>query len=199
VNRRRSSPLKPQLNQIRTWAQQGRTDAWIAHHLETTPDAIAEFRGEHGLGRGTRSSAATPVTPEVVAASIEEEGPRAAASEEAPAAAGEPEKRRARRGRRGAGQQAAEATAAAPEAKEEAPVPETPVEPAPRSRRRRSRGDAAPAEPAAATVYAASIAATVALALDASVVNDPVFVANWAGAGSLVAEVTPDAIVVRRR
>jgi hypothetical protein len=26
--------LKPQLNQIRTWVRQGRTDAWIAHQLE---------------------------------------------------------------------------------------------------------------------------------------------------------------------
>ena len=26
--------LKPQLNQIRTWVRQGRTDAWIAHQLQ---------------------------------------------------------------------------------------------------------------------------------------------------------------------
>ena len=28
--------LKPQLNQIRAWVHQGRTDAWIAHQLEVS-------------------------------------------------------------------------------------------------------------------------------------------------------------------
>ena len=27
-------PLRSQLNQIRAWVQEGRTDAWIAHQLE---------------------------------------------------------------------------------------------------------------------------------------------------------------------
>jgi hypothetical protein len=41
--------LKPQLNQIRTWVRQGRTDAWIAHQLEVTVRDIDTFKREHGL------------------------------------------------------------------------------------------------------------------------------------------------------
>jgi len=41
--------LRPQLNQIRAWAQQGRTDAWIAHQLEVTVQQIQAFRRENDL------------------------------------------------------------------------------------------------------------------------------------------------------
>jgi len=42
--------LKPQLNQIRTWVRQGRTDAWIAHQLQVAVRDIDAFKREHGLG-----------------------------------------------------------------------------------------------------------------------------------------------------
>ncbi len=41
--------LKPQLNQIRAWVRQGRTDAWIAHQLEVTGSQLRDFRRRHGL------------------------------------------------------------------------------------------------------------------------------------------------------
>src|SRR5947207_15655606 len=41
--------LRPQLNQIRTWVRQGRTDAWIAHQLEATVQQIQAFKREQGL------------------------------------------------------------------------------------------------------------------------------------------------------
>jgi hypothetical protein len=41
--------LKPQLNQIRTWVRQGRTDAWIAHQLQVSVRDIDGFKREHGL------------------------------------------------------------------------------------------------------------------------------------------------------
>ena len=41
--------LKPQLNQIRTWVRQGRTDAWIAHQLEATVQQISTFKQENEL------------------------------------------------------------------------------------------------------------------------------------------------------
>ncbi|HEV7772826.1 MAG TPA: hypothetical protein VGO48_06010 [Conexibacter sp.] len=41
--------LRPQLNQIRTWVRQGRTDAWIAHQLEVTTQQIAAFKRENEL------------------------------------------------------------------------------------------------------------------------------------------------------
>src|SRR5436190_1287188 len=42
--------LRPQLNQIRTWVRQGRTDAWIAHQLEVTVQQIEAFRRDNDLG-----------------------------------------------------------------------------------------------------------------------------------------------------
>ena len=44
--------LKPQLNQIRTWVRQGRTDAWIAHQLDVSVKDITAFKGEHDLAAG---------------------------------------------------------------------------------------------------------------------------------------------------
>ncbi|HEX2161301.1 MAG TPA: hypothetical protein VHF88_05705 [Thermoleophilaceae bacterium] len=44
--------LKPQLNQIRTWVRQGRTDAWIAHQLEVSVKDVTNFKSEHDLEAG---------------------------------------------------------------------------------------------------------------------------------------------------
>jgi hypothetical protein len=44
--------LKPQLNQIRTWVRQGRTDAWIAHQLDVSVGDIRAFKREHELAPG---------------------------------------------------------------------------------------------------------------------------------------------------
>ncbi|HEX7279278.1 MAG TPA: hypothetical protein VF255_06580 [Solirubrobacterales bacterium] len=41
--------LKPQLNQIRAWVHQGRTDAWIAHQLEVSANELREFRKQYDL------------------------------------------------------------------------------------------------------------------------------------------------------
>jgi hypothetical protein len=41
--------LKPQLNQIRTWVRQGRTDAWIAHQLDVSVGDITAFKRDHEL------------------------------------------------------------------------------------------------------------------------------------------------------
>src|SRR5579863_7859540 len=41
--------LRPELNRIRGWVRQGRTDAWIAHQLEVTVQQIQAFKREHDL------------------------------------------------------------------------------------------------------------------------------------------------------
>src|SRR3954462_4194026 len=41
--------LRPQLNQIRAWVRQGRTDAWIAHQLGVSATQLRDFRKRHGL------------------------------------------------------------------------------------------------------------------------------------------------------
>src|SRR6266480_909759 len=49
--------LRPQLNQIRTWVRQGRTDAWIAHQLDVTVQQIEAFRRDNDLGDNGDSGA----------------------------------------------------------------------------------------------------------------------------------------------
>ena len=46
-----AKPLRSQLNQIRAWVRQGRTDAWIAHQLEVSTSELREFRRRHELER----------------------------------------------------------------------------------------------------------------------------------------------------
>ena len=41
--------LKPELNKIRAWVRQGRTDAWIAHQLDVTVQQIATFKRDNDL------------------------------------------------------------------------------------------------------------------------------------------------------
>jgi hypothetical protein len=41
--------LRPELNRIRAWVRQGRTDAWIAHQLEVTVQQIQAFKREQAL------------------------------------------------------------------------------------------------------------------------------------------------------
>ena len=45
--------LRPELNRIRAWVRQGRTDAWIAHQLDVTVQQIQAFKREHGLEEGS--------------------------------------------------------------------------------------------------------------------------------------------------
>ncbi|MFL5900045.1 MAG: hypothetical protein ACJ75S_02440 [Solirubrobacterales bacterium] len=113
--------LKPQLNQIRAWVRQGRTDAWIAHQLEVSTSELREFRKQHGFTPDEEDSASGEVDlrdeieAEIEAAAAEEpeededeepeadeedgdEGEKGERSEEA---GGDRPKRRRRRGRRG--------------------------------------------------------------------------------------------------
>jgi hypothetical protein len=50
--------LRPELNRIRAWVRQGRTDAWIAHQLEVTVQQIQAFKREQGLEPGADSEGA---------------------------------------------------------------------------------------------------------------------------------------------
>src|SRR5690349_14888800 len=41
--------LRPNLNQIRAWARQGRTDAWVAHQLDVSVRDIEQFKRQNEL------------------------------------------------------------------------------------------------------------------------------------------------------
>ena len=52
--------LRPELNRIRAWVRQGRTDAWIAHQLEVTVQQIQAFKREQSLEPGDDAEGAGP-------------------------------------------------------------------------------------------------------------------------------------------
>lgn len=41
--------LRPNLNQIRAWVRQGRTDAWVAHQLDVSVREIEQFKRQNEL------------------------------------------------------------------------------------------------------------------------------------------------------
>ena len=171
--------LKPQLNQIRTWVRQGRTDAWIAHQLEVSVGDIRSFKREHELvpdesGNGDDGVSTPPAADAEldlraeddarVAAALEAEQEEAedeeAAEEGAAAAEDDDRPRRRRRGRRGG-----------------------------RGRRRRS----------------AELEGTFdhgeegyGLWLDPAVQDDPVYAEHWAGHRPVTVSVEPERIVISR-
>ena len=52
--------LRPELNRIRAWVRQGRTDAWIAHQLEVTVQQIQAFKRDQQLEAGDEADGTTP-------------------------------------------------------------------------------------------------------------------------------------------
>ena len=53
--------LKPQLNQIRAWVHQGRTDAWIAHQLEISANELREFRKQYDLSADDENAGSSEI------------------------------------------------------------------------------------------------------------------------------------------
>src|SRR5438132_3635767 len=106
MNRR---SLRPQLNQIRAWVRQGRTDAWIANQLEVTFQQIQAFKNEQGLAtddEGGASVAAGDYDDEIdlraeddalIAAELEAAEARRESEEEQEDEGEEPDERPARR------------------------------------------------------------------------------------------------------
>jgi hypothetical protein len=106
--------LKPQLNQIRAWVHQGRTDAWIAHQLEVTATELREFRKQYDLSPDDETAGSSEIDlrdeieAEIEAATEAEEAERTEETseeeeegEEGGEGAGASRRRRRRRGRRG--------------------------------------------------------------------------------------------------
>ena len=110
--------LRPQLNQIRGWVRQGRTDAWIAHQLEVTVQQIQAFKREQGLEPDFEENGGAP---EEVDLRAEDDAQIAAELEAEAARKAEEEARAAEEAARKAAEEeaAAAAAAAAAEAEED--------------------------------------------------------------------------------
>ena len=180
--------LRPQLNQIRGWVRQGRTDAWIAHQLEVMVQQIQAFKREHGLepdGDGSADGAAAEEVDlrasddEAIAAELEAEEVRRA-EEEAKAA-------------EEAARKAAEAEAA-----EEADDARPKAGAAPKRTRARprSRGRKRDAGPLEGTFDHGEEG--YGLWLDPAVEDDPVYAEHWAGHRPVEVTIEEDQIVIRR-
>jgi hypothetical protein len=103
VTPRKNASLKPQLNQIRSWVQEGATDIWIAHQLGSTPASISRFRRQHDLRPGGGEGPVVDATALVTADATQAPEPETPAADGDAAAEqnGAPKRRRGRRGGRG--------------------------------------------------------------------------------------------------
>jgi hypothetical protein len=178
--------LRPQLNQIRGWVRQGRTDAWIAHQLEVTVQQIQAFKREHGLepdgdaeGNGNASYEEVDLRAEddaAIAAQLEAEEARREEERQAEEAKAAEE----------AARKAAEAEAEEPEEK---PKRRTRARGS-RSRKRVSTGPLEGTFDHGEEGYG--------LWLDPAVQDDPVYAEHWAGHRPIEVTIEEDQIVIRR-
>jgi septal ring factor EnvC (AmiA/AmiB activator) len=185
--------LRPQLNQIRGWVRQGRTDAWIAHQLEVTVQQIQAFKREQGLEPDIDDDGAAIEEVDLraeddaqIAAELEAEAKRKAEEE---ARAAEEAARKAAEKEEADRRAAAEAEAAAADDEDK---------PKRGARRRggRSRRRSAPAGPLEGTFDHGEEG--YGLWLDPAIQDDPIYAEHWAGHRPIEITVEEDQIVIRR-
>ena len=179
--------LRPQLNQIRGWVRQGRTDAWIAHQLDVTVQQIQAFKREQDL---------EPDGAEPGGNSVEEVDLRA---EDDAAIAAELEEEAAKRAEEEA-KAAEEAAAKAAEAEEAAEGEDAEEEEKPTKRPRRSRGGRTRRRTASRPLEGTFDHGEegYGLWLDPAVQDDPVYAEHWAGHRPVEITIEEDQIVIRR-
>jgi hypothetical protein len=167
--------LKPQLNQIRAWVHQGRTDAWIAHQLEVTATELREFRKQYDLSPDDETAGSSEIDlrdeieAEIEAATEAEEAERA---EEAPEEEEEGE---------GEGEERGEGAGAAR-----------------RRRRRRGRRGGRGRRKEYEAAFDHGETDGYGLWLDAAVKENSVYTEHWAGKRDVTVRIEADQIVIRR-
>jgi hypothetical protein len=161
-------PLRSQLNQIRAWVREGRTDAWIAHQLDVPASELREFRRRHELSPGGDEDAVAEadlrdeIEAEIEAAAQEEEDE-------------EPE---------------------APDEEQEGEEAAAEEKPKRRPRRRRRRGGRK--QKALQGTFDHGDTDGFGLWLDPAIQDEPVYAEHWAGHRAVEVEVEPDRIVIKR-
>lgn len=172
--------LKPQLNQIRAWVRQGRTDAWIAHQLEVSTSELREFRKQHGFTPDEEDAGSGEVDlRDEIEAEIE-----AATAEEVEEEEGEEERE------------------AEPEA-EEGGEPSRATEGGddeerPKRRRRRGRRGGRGRRKELEATFDHGETDGYGLWLDPAVTDNPVYTEHWAGKREVTVRIDVDQIVIRR-
>ncbi|HEV2998897.1 MAG TPA: hypothetical protein VGX16_07295 [Solirubrobacteraceae bacterium] len=189
--------LRPNLNQIRAWVRQGRTDAWVAHQLEVTVQEIEQFKRQNDLAgdeEGPNGTSAAEYHDEIdlraeddalIAAELE-----AAAREEAERAATEEAARAERE---------AAKKAAGEEEGEEDEDEEGPARPRRRGRRGGGRTRRSPARDSAPLEGTFDHGEEgYGLWLDPAIQDNRIYAEHWAGHRPVEVTVEEDQIVIRR-
>jgi hypothetical protein len=183
--------LKPQLNQIRAWVRQGRTDAWIAHQLEISAAELREFRKQHDLTPDGEDSAAEVDLRDEIEAEVEAATAEEAAAEEEEEEEEEPEpeegededeEKPAPKGRKVADEGDGEEGGAQ----------------RPRRRRRRGRRGGRGRRKELEATFDHGEREGYGLWLDAAVKDNPVYAEHWAGKREVTVRIEADQIVIRR-
>jgi len=171
--------LKPQLNQIRAWVHQGRTDAWIAHQLEISATELREFRKQHDLTPDDENAGSSEVDlRDEIEAEIE-----AAAAEQAQAEAEEPDEDEDESGEEEDGEDGEDGAGGAAR---------------PRRRRRRGRRGGRGRRKELEATFDHGERDGYGLWLDAAVKDNPVYAEHWAGKSEVTVRIEADQIVIRR-
>jgi hypothetical protein len=171
--------LRPELNRIRAWVRQGRTDAWIAHQLEVTVQQIQAFKRDQQLEAGDDADGTT-------AAAEYDEDIDLRAEDDALIAAE---------------LDAAAAEQAEDDDEEKDAEDEGAEKPAPRRRNRRGgRGGGRGRRRSSGTLEATFDHGEegYGLWLDPAVQDDPVYAEYWAGHRPVEVAIEEDQIVIRR-
>jgi len=171
--------LKPQLNQIRAWVHQGRTDAWIAHQLEITATELREFRKQYDLSADDENAGTSEID---LRDEIEAEIEAAAAEQDQAEEAEEDEEEEEEEGDEEEGDEESEPDSAG----------------RPRRRRRRGRRGGRGRRKELEATFDHGETDGYGLWLDASVKDNPVYVENWAGKRDVTVRIEADQIVIRR-
>jgi hypothetical protein len=201
---RRQPSLRSQLNQIRLWVRQGRTDAWIAHKLDVSIEQLARFKQDHDLNEGGGAPArpadplsVPPPLPEPEAEEEPEEEEEAEEPEEPESDVSEPEpaptRTRSRRGARSTPEPVEKPEDEEDEAEERAPGA------ARRGRRRGRRGGRR--RRGRANTFEATFdhgEDGYGLWLDPAVVDNAVYAEHWAGHRAIRIILDRDTITIRR-
>ena len=182
--------LKPQLNQIRTWVRQGRTDAWIAHQLEVSVADIRAFKREHELAPAEAGEAEGEAS--AATADLEEQDLRA--EDDALVAAALEAERRAEEGPSDDEESEDEGSEEPDEGDEEDEGAARPR----RRRRGRRGGRGRRRRPRALEGTFDHGEEGYGLWLDPAVQDDPVYAEHWAGHRPVTVSVEPDRIVISR-
>jgi uncharacterized protein YjcR len=169
-------PLRSQLNQIRSWVRQGRTDAWIAHQLDVSASELREFRRRHELSAEDEDTGEVELRDEIEAEieALSEVAEEEEAAEEEAESEDEEGEGEAKREGEGSGR---------------------------RRRRRRRRGRGGGGDRSGAAMEATFDHGDTdgyGLWLDPSVSDDPVYTEHWAGHRKVEVTIEPDRIVVKR-